>query len=58
MLKMLSTIGGITLLIAILAFLLVLFIACKNHFGWWSKKNKEEHLHWKERYYSTKKEGL
>jgi len=56
--KMVFTIGGATLILAILVFLFIVFIALKNHFGWGNKKNKEEHLHWQERYYSNKKEGL
>jgi hypothetical protein len=56
--EMILKIGGGTLVLAILVFLFIVFIALKNHFGWGSKKNKEDHLHWRDRYYSTKKEGL
>lgn len=56
--KMVLEIGGWTLLVIVVMFLIIMFIAAKNHFGWFRTKEEKERDHWKQKYYSTKKEGL
>jgi uncharacterized membrane protein len=56
--KMILIIGAIVLIIIVIAFFTILCVALRNHFSWGDKEKKNYHLHWQERYYSTKKEGL